>query len=123
MGTVIIIVVLAIVVVLAVRSSRKHLKGEGGCCGGESDEIIVEKKELHKIIGSKLVHIEGMSCDNCRKHVERQFNKIDGVAAAVDWKKGTAVLSMEREVNDQEIRQALAWSDYKITSISPLERV
>ncbi|MDO5785453.1 MAG: cation transporter [Eubacteriales bacterium] len=121
MGTVLIIIVLVVIVIFAIRASRKHMKGEGGCCGGGGDEITVEKKELTgNIIGSKVVHIEGMMCDNCRKHVENQFNRMDGVSAEVDWKKGTAVLSMEREVGDNEIRQALAWSDYKVTAIDPM---
>ncbi|MDO4286542.1 MAG: heavy metal-associated domain-containing protein [Eubacteriales bacterium] len=120
MGTYIIIAVLVLVVIFAARSGMKHMKGEGGCCGGGADEVIVEKKELQgKKIGEKVVHIEGMMCDNCRKHVEKQFNKIDGVVASVDWKKGIAVLSLSREVSDNEIRQALAWSDYKVTGIEP----
>lgn len=124
MGTMIIVVALIIIVVLAVRASRKHIKGEGGCCGGGGDEIIAEQKELTGIIvGSKVVHIEGMMCDNCRKHVQNQLNRIDGAVAEVDWKKGTAVVSMQREVNDNEIRQALAWSDYKVTSIEPMVKV
>ncbi|MCD8357306.1 MAG: cation transporter [Clostridia bacterium] len=120
MGTYIIIAVLVVIVIFAARSGMKHMKGEGGCCGGSADEIVVEKKELQgRKIDEKIVHIEGMMCDNCRKHVEKQFNKMDGVVADVDWKKGIAVLSLEREVSDNEIRQALAWSDYKITSIEP----
>lgn len=121
MGTVLIVVVLVVVVIFAIRASRKHMKGEGGCCGGGGDEITAEQKELTgTIVGSKVVHIEGMMCDNCRKHVQNQLNRIDGVSAQVDWKKGTAVLSMEREVSDSEIRQALAWSDYKVTAIDPM---
>ena len=38
MGTVIIIGILAIIVVIAVISSVKHMKGEGGCCGGGRSE-------------------------------------------------------------------------------------
>ena len=34
MGTAIIIGILAVIVVIAVISSVKHMKGEGGCCGG-----------------------------------------------------------------------------------------
>ena len=37
MGTAIIIGILAIIVVIAVISSVKHMKGEGGCCGGGGD--------------------------------------------------------------------------------------
>ena len=124
MGTILIVLVLVVVVVIALRSSRKHMKGEGGCCGGGGDEIVVEKKELSgPVIGSKCVHIEGMMCDNCRKHVQNQLNRIDGASAEVNWKKGTAVLSMEREVSDSEIRQALAWSEYTITAIDPMVQV
>ena len=39
MGTAIIIGILAIIVVIAVISSVKHMKGEGGCCGGGGDTV------------------------------------------------------------------------------------
>lgn len=120
MGNYIILAALAVIVVLAIRSGRKHLKGEGGCCGGSADTITVEKKQLKgPKIGERIVHIQGMKCDNCRKLVEKQFNRLDGVVAEVSWKKGIAVLSLEREVSDSEISQALAWTEYTITSIEP----
>ena len=68
-------------------------------------------------IGEKTVYIEGMMCDNCRKHVEKQLDKIDGAVAHADWKKGIAIVSYDRAVSDDAIRQALAWTDYKVTSI------
>ncbi len=115
MGNYLILAALAVIVVLAIRSGRKHLKGEDGCCG---DPINVEKKQLQgPKIGERIVHIQGMKCDNCRKQVEKQLNRLDGVAAEVNWKKGIAVLSLSHEVSDNEIRQALAWTEYTITSI------
>ena len=51
--------------------------------------------------------------------MEKQFNRLDGVVAEVSWKKGIAVLSLECEVSDSEISQALAWTEYTITSIEP----
>lgn len=118
MGNYLILAALAVIVVLAIRSGRKHLKGEGGCCGGSADPINVEKKQLQgPKIGERIVHIQGMKCDNCRKQVEKQLDRLDGVAAEVNWKKGIAVLSLSREVSDNEIRQALAWTEYTITSI------
>ena len=39
MGTAIIIGILAVIVVIAGISSVKHMKGEGGCCGGGGDTV------------------------------------------------------------------------------------
>ncbi len=33
MGNIIVIVVIVVIAFFAVRSSMKHFKGEGGCCG------------------------------------------------------------------------------------------
>ncbi len=91
---------------------------EGGCCGGGGDAVPEQHKTLKGAkIGEKTVYIEGMMCDNCRKHVEKQLDKIDGAVAHADWKKGIAIVSYDRAVSDDAIRQALAWTDYKVTSI------
>lgn len=122
MGTVIIVVILVVIAVIAARSGMKHMKGEGGCCGGGGDVIPEEHKTLEGTkLGEKTVHLEGMMCDNCRKHVEKQLDKIDGVVAHADWKKGVAVVEYDRDVSDDAIRQALAWTDYKVTSIEESE--
>ena len=114
----VIIAALAVLVVLAVVSSVKHFKGQGGCCGGGGDAVPEQHKTLKGAkIGEKTVYIEGMMCDNCRKHVEKQLDKIDGAVAHADWKKGIAIVSYDRAVSDDAIRQALAWTDYKVTSI------
>ena len=118
MGTIIIVAILAVIAVVAARSGMKHMKGEGGCCGGGGDAVPEQHKTLKDAkIGEKTVHIEGMMCDNCRKHVEKQLDKIDGAVAHADWKKGVAVVEYDRDVSDDAIRQALAWTDYKVTSI------
>ena len=49
MGTAIIIGILAIIVVIAVISSVKHMKGEGGCCGGGGRPIKPGSKYHEKI--------------------------------------------------------------------------
>ena len=48
---------------------------------------------------------------------KKQLDKINGVVAHADWKKGIAVVEYDRDVSDDAIRQALAWTDYKVTSI------
>ena len=39
MGTIIIVAILAVVAVVAARSGMKHMKGEGGCCGGHPSPL------------------------------------------------------------------------------------
>lgn len=113
MGNVIIIAVLVIIVVYAVVSSRKHFKGEGGCCGGGGGDIVVRKKLENPKIGEYVIHIEGMTCDNCRIRVENAINKLDGVCAKVSLKKKQAVVSYEKEIDKEEIIKAVRAAGYQ----------
>ena len=45
MANVIILAVLVVIAVYAVSASRKHFRGEGGCCGGAG--TVREKKKLN----------------------------------------------------------------------------
>lgn len=117
MSTAIVCVVLAVIVVLAFVGSRKHFKGEGGCCGGGGGTIEDVKELDGEKKGEKIVHIEGMHCDNCKNRVQRAINRIDGAAAKVDLKKKEAVVSYDRTVSDDDIRRAVEDEDYKVTSI------
>ena len=46
MENIIIIGVIIILLVVGLRSTKKHFKGEGGCCGGGSKPIEVPEKKL-----------------------------------------------------------------------------
>ncbi len=117
-ATVIIILVVAVVVFFAVRSSARHLKGEGGCCGGGGEVIREEKKVLDgPVIGKKIVHIEGMHCENCKNSVERHVNKIDGASCEVDLKKNLAVVSYDRPIDDTRLRRTIELLDFTVTGI------
>lgn len=117
MGTAVIVVILVIIVFIAFKSGAKHMKGEGGCCGGSSEKI-PEKKLEGDIIAEKIVTIEGMHCQNCKNSVEKRINAIDGAAAKVNLKKNIAVVSMTRDVSDDEIIRAVERLDFKVRDIS-----
>ena len=57
-------------------------------------------------IGEKVIQIEGMHCDHCKQSVTSELNKIDGVAAKVKLKKNRAVVSFDRPVDDEALRQS-----------------
>ena len=106
MTDILIFAVIAAVVVIGVLSGRKHFKGEGGCCGG-GGQVVIEKKKLDHVTGTKNVIIEGMTCEHCVSRVTRYINEIDGAAAKVTLAKKSAVVSMNRDISDEELRAAV----------------
>lgn len=116
MENAIIIMILVVLVALAIPSGMKHFKGEGGCCGGGST-VKKKRKKLKKVIAKKKVVVEGMTCEHCKDRVERSIDEIDGAAGKVNLKKKEALVLMEREVSDEEIRAAIEMAGYKVTDI------
>ena len=85
-----IIVVLIVIVLLgfALRGAIRHFKGDSPCCGGGTGIIKTDDKELkNPVIGKKIVHIEGMTCEHCVQSVKKALNEIKGVSARVDLQK------------------------------------
>ena len=117
MENMIIIAIVAVLVIIGLRSTRKHMKGQGECCGGGSSAVVVPEKKLDKVIGTKTVIVDGMTCDHCKGWVEKAVNNIDGASCKVNLKKNEAVVSMEREVSDEEIRAAIKGAGYRVVEI------
>lgn len=92
MGTYMICGILIIVIVAALLGSRKHFKGEGGCCGGGGD-VKIKPKHLDTIVATKKLHIEGMSCVNCQNRIENALNGMAQVNAKASFKKGEAIVN------------------------------
>lgn len=118
MATIIIVLILIVIVLFAFRGSFGHFKGEGGCCGGGGGTIEEETKVLeHPIIGRKIVHVEGMHCENCKNSIERQINRIEGASCTVDLKKNIAVISYDRNIDEESIRNTLKRLDFGVAGI------
>lgn len=116
MQNVIIIGIIGVLAIIGIRSSIKHFKGEGGCCGGGSS-VKRKRKKLKTVIAKKTVVIEGMTCEHCKNRVENRINEIDGAAAKVNLKKKEAVIFLEKEVSDDQIRKVIEKSGYEVISI------
>lgn len=119
MANYIIVGILLVVIAVALSSSRKHFKGEGGCCGGGGEVKTKKKKLTDPVVAVKVIHIEGMHCEHCKNRVERQLNELEGASARVNLKKKTAVVSMSREITDDELKAAVETGDYQVTGIEP----
>lgn len=120
MGDLVIILIVSVGLFFGVRATIKHMKGQGGCCGGGKVPKAARKTLKGKNIGKKVISIEGMHCQSCKNSVERQLNRIDGAAAEVNLKKRTATVSMERMVSDEELKAAVEKAGFAVTGIQAI---
>ena len=66
----------------------------------------------------KTLKIEGMMCGHCEMHTKKALEALDGVKTAeVSHEAGTAVVSLEKEIPDDVLKQAVADQGYKVTDI------
>jgi len=110
-----ILLLLAVAVGFGVRSAIQHFRGKGGCCGG--GDYKPRKKKLEQVAAKKTMCISGMSCEHCQNRVMEALNNLEGVSAVVSFRKGTAVVSMERMVEDGVLKAAVEKAGYMVTEI------
>ena len=118
-----IIVVLIVVVLLgfALKGSIKHFKGDSPCCGGGGGTVVLDipDKKLDKpVLGKKVLKISGMHCEHCVKAVTEAINKIDGASAKVNLSENEAVVSYDRELDEEQIRRIVKDAGYMVNEIS-----
>ena len=66
----------------------------------------------------KTLRIEGMMCGHCEMHTKKALEALDGVKTAeVSHEAGTAVVSLEKEIPDDVLKQAVADQGYRVTDI------
>ena len=66
----------------------------------------------------RVLHIEGMMCEHCEAHVKEALEAIDGVKEAVaSHEKGTAVVTLTKDVDNNMMKTAVEKEDYEVTSI------
>lgn len=119
-ATIVIILILVVIASLALKGSVSHFKGEGGCCGGGGSDVVTTEPDKileGKVLGQKLVKIDGMHCENCSNRIKRVINKIDGLSAKVDYNSGEALIEYDRDVDNNIIKMAVENLDYKVLSI------
>ena len=67
----------------------------------------------------KTITIEGMMCGHCETSVKKALEAVDGVIKAdVSHEKGTAVITLEKDVADDVLIKAIEDKDFKVISIS-----
>ena len=80
------------------------------------DYKIRQKKEKRSM--EKTLKIKGMMCGHCEMRVNKALTAIDGVVSAeVNHKKGTAIVTLDKDVPDEVLKKAVEDQDYSVVSI------
>ena len=66
----------------------------------------------------KTLKVEGMMCPHCEAAVKKALEAIDGVSVAeADHVKGTATVTLTKDVPTEVLKKAIEDKDYKVTAV------
>lgn len=75
----------------------------------------MNKKEVQM---TKTLKVEGMMCSHCEGRVKKVLEAVDGVTeAVVSHEKGTAVVTLSKEVASDLLKKAVEDADYKVLAV------
>lgn len=65
-----------------------------------------------------LVNVEGMSCNNCAKHVKKALEDLEGVEVAdVNLEEKNAEVSYIGDIDQEKIKEAIEEAGYEFISV------
>ena len=77
-----------------------------------------KRKKKEKKTMEKTLEITGMMCGHCEMAVKKALEAVDGVESAdVSHEKGTAVVTLSKEVSNDVLKKTVEDKDYTVTNI------
>ena len=115
MANVIIVLILVVAVVYGIYNYVHHLNHGGGCCG-EHDAPARKVKAadtnkshyLHRLV----MGVDGMTCQNCQRHVENALNAMTDTLAEADLSLQKVTVWTKADADEDAIRQAIRDAGY-----------
>ena len=84
---------------------------------GKDKKIKQSKKQEEKTM-TKTMKIEGIMCGHCEARVKKALEALEGVSeATASHETGIAVVTLEKEVADEVLKNAVEEQDYKVISV------
>ncbi|WP_026515899.1 heavy metal translocating P-type ATPase [Butyrivibrio sp. MC2021] len=82
---------------------------------GKIEKVVNESEEKTM---TKTMTIEGMMCGHCEANVKKALEALEGVTEAqVSHEKGTAVVTLSSDVDNDTLKKAVEEKDYKVVSV------
>ena len=115
MANVIIVLILVVAVVYGIYNYVHHLNHGGGCCG-EHDAPARKVKAAdtnkshypHRLV----MGVDGMTCQNCQRHVENALNAMTDTLAEADLSAQKVTVWTKADADEGTIRQAIRDAGY-----------
>ena len=101
---------------LNIRSTKKDKKKKKAIDVSLININNNEKKEVNEM--TKTMNIKGMMCGHCEAAVKKALEALPEVASAeVSHEKGTAVVTLEKEIADDVLKKTVEDKDYEVVEI------
>ena len=101
---------------LNIRSTKKDKKKKNAMDVSLININNNEKKEVNEM--TKTMNIKGMMCGHCETAVKKALEALPEVASAeVSHEKGTAVVTLEKEIADDVLKKTVEDKDYEVVEI------
>ena len=101
---------------LNIRSTKKDKKKQKAIDVSLININNNEKKEVNEM--TKTMNIKGMMCGHCEAAVKKALEALPEVASAeVSHEKGTAVVTLEKEIADDVLKKTVEDKDYEVIEI------
>lgn len=101
---------------LNIRSTKKDKKKKNTIDVSLININNNEKKEVNEM--TKTMNIKGMMCGHCEAAVKKALEALPEVASAeVSHEKGTAVVTLEKEIADDVLKKTIEDKDYEVVEI------
>ena len=115
MANVIIVLILVVAVVYGIYNYVHHLNHGGGCCG--EHDVPARKVKAADTNKSHYLHrlvmgVDGMTCQNCQRHVENALNAMPDTLAEVDLSAQKVTVWTKADADEDAIRQAIRDAGY-----------
>lgn len=122
MGTAVVLGILLVCCFIGLRSTIKRVAH--GCCGSGGDTVKRVKPadtDLSHYPYTYRMQVGGMTCGECKKRVENALNALEGVYATVNRKEGSAVVHGKKELDAEQLCQAVLAAGYECERTSVKE--
>ena len=101
---------------LNIRSTKKDKKKKKAIDVSLININNNEKKEVNEM--TKTMNIKGMMCGHCEAAVKKALEALpEVVSAEVSHEKGTAVVTLEKEIADDVLKKTVEDKDYEVVEI------
>ena len=115
MANIIIVLILVTLVGYGIYSYVHHLTRGGGCCGerdAAAKKVKVEDHNKAHYPHTLVMGVDGMTCQNCQRHVENALNTLPDTLAEVNLSARNVTVWTKADADEEVIRKAIRDAGY-----------